>query len=145
MINSFRGEYNWLSNMSTCEILLDGHIFKSVENAYMASKNLEDRDWFEICLTQPPNICKKLSKNIKLRLDWEDVKLGIMYNFLLQKYTKEPFKSKLLATGNENIQEGNFWNDIFWGVDLKQNPNIGENHLGRLIMYIRILIRQNKL
>lgn len=25
----------------------------------------------------------------------------------------------------------------YWGVDIKQNPNIGENHLGRLIMKIR--------
>ncbi len=93
----------------------------------------------------PPNICKKESKNIEIRKDWEDIKLEVMYKLLVKKFTQEPFKSKLLATGNENIQEGNFWNDTFWGVDLKQNPNVGENNLGRLIMYIRILLKQGKL
>ncbi len=145
MINKFRGEYNWLSNMYKCEILFEHHPFKSVENAYMAAKNPQDREWFQFCLDNPPNIVKKESKNIKLRDDWEDVKLGIMYECLKQKFIQEPLRSKLLATGNENIVEGNYWNDTFWGVDLKQDPNVGENHLGRLIMYIRIQLKNGKL
>ena len=144
MINSFRGEYNWLSNMYTVDIIHNGLVYKSVENAYMAQKNEDDIDWFKFCLENPPNICKKESKNIKIREDWESVKLKVMYELLLKKFNQEPFRTKLLNTGNENIQEGNFWNDTFWGVDLKQNPNIGENNLGRLIMYIRILLK-NKL
>jgi len=46
-------------------------------------------------------------------------------------------RTLLKETGNQNIQEGNYWGDDYWGVDLKQNPNVGENHLGRLIMKIR--------
>lgn len=141
MINQFRGEYNWLSNMYSCDIMFDGHLFKSVENAYMASKNVENRDWFQFCLNNPPNICKKESKNILLRADWEKVKVKIMYGFLEQKFKQEPFKTKLLTTKNENIVEGNYWGDSFWGVDLKQNPNIGENFLGRSIMDIRKKLR----
>lgn len=145
MITQFRGEYNWLSNMYKCPVGYGNYTFQSVENAYMFAKNNNCKDWLKFCLENPPNICKKESKNIKIREDWEEIKLEVMYKLLLQKFKQEPFRSKLLATNNENIQEGNFWNDIFWGVDLKQNPNVGENHLGRLIMYIRILIKQGKL
>jgi len=145
MITSFRGEYNWLSNMYAVDIIHNGLVYKSVENAYMAQKNTDDISWFKFCLENPPNICKKESKNTQVRKDWEDIKLEVMYKLLVKKFTQEPFRTKLLATGNENIQEGNFWNDTFWGVDLKQNPNIGENNLGRLIMYIRILLKQGKL
>lgn len=144
MISSFRGENNWLSNMHDCEVMFCGHVFKSVENAYMAAKS-EDPDWFKFCLENPPNICKKESKKIKLIDDWEKVKLPVMYSLLKQKFVKEPFRTKLLDTDNENIQEGNFWNDTFWGVSLKESPNFGENNLGRLIMHIRMLLKQGKL
>ncbi len=145
MISQFRGEYNWLSNMYSCKVVHKRKLFNSVENAYMFAKNDTCEDWLHFCLNNPPNICKKESKNIEIRADWEEVKLGIMYNLLLQKFKQEPFRTKLLATGNENIQEGNFWNDKFWGICLKSNPNEGENNLGRLIMYIRILLKQGKI
>lgn len=145
MINSFRGEYSWLSNMQECNVLLRQFVFKSVENAYMAAKKIDDVEWVKFCLENPPNICKKESRNIVIREDWDTVKLVVMYDLLIQKFSQEPFKTKLLDTGNENIQEGNYWNDTFWGIDLKQNPNIGENNLGRLIMYIRILLKNGRL
>lgn len=144
MIINFRGEYNWLSNMYNCDIEHEGVIFKSVENAYMYCKN-PTKEWKEFCLNNPPNIVKKESKNQPLIEDWENVKLHIMFNFLKQKFKKEPLRSKLLETENQNIIEGNYWNDKFWGMCLKSTPMEGENHLGRLIMYIRIMLKNNKL
>ena len=58
-----------------------------------------------------------------------------MTNCLEQKFNIEPYKTKLIETGNKYIQEGNRWNDKFWGVCLKTNQ--GENNLGKLIMNIR--------
>lgn len=145
MISHFRKEYGWLSNMHACQIEYEGHVFKSVENAYMWAKNTDNDVWLSICLNKEPNVVKKLSKGIVMREDWNDVKLKIMYELLLLKFKQEPFKTKLKETGLENIQEGNFWNDRFWGVCLKSNPNEGENHLGRLIMHIRLLIQKNKI
>ena len=52
-------------------------------------------------------------------------------------FNQEPFRTKLINTLDENIVEGNWWGDVFWGVNLKVDPNVGENHLGRLIMEIR--------
>lgn len=131
-------EYKWLSNMALVDIKLKGRIYPSVEHAYMSEKS-KDKSWKELCSQK--NISgkqiKRFSSTIKLRDDWEEVKLLVMEYCLKQKFEQEPFKTMLINTKNENIQEGNYWNDIFWGVDLKSNPNIGENHLGRLIMKIR--------
>lgn len=145
MITNFRKEYGWLSNMYKCDIEYEGHLFKSVENAYMWAKNKDSRDWLYVCLNNEPNLVKRFSKDIFIRSDWEDVKLKIMYELLLLKFKQEPFKTKLKNTGLQNIQEGNYWNDKFWGVCLKSNPNEGENHLGRLIMHIRLLIQKGKI
>jgi ribA/ribD-fused uncharacterized protein len=145
MINSFRGYHAWLSNMYDCEIEFMGHKFKSVENAYMFAKRPHDSEWLNKCLSLSPGDVKKASKLIIVREDWESVKLSVMYELLKQKFTQEPFKTDLLNTRGENIVEGNRWNDTFWGVDIKSNPNMGENWLGRLIMDIRTKLKNGKL
>ena len=43
--------------------------------------------------------------------------------------------SKLLEELERQIEEGNWWGDTFWGVDIKTRK--GENNLGKLIMKIR--------
>jgi predicted NAD-dependent protein-ADP-ribosyltransferase YbiA (DUF1768 family) len=93
-------------------------------------------NWKEICqATAKPGEVKRASKHIKLRDDWETKKIDVMWECLCQKYNQEPFKSKLMATGTKTIQEGNYWNDKFWGVCLKTGH--GKNKLGRMIMKIR--------
>lgn len=82
-----------------------------------------------------PGNAKRRAKKIAIREDWDNVKLQIMEELLVQKFNQEPFKTNLINTGNEFIQEGNTWNDVFWGVNLK--TGFGENNLGKLIMKIR--------
>jgi len=142
MINHFRGEYGWLSNFADCPIELNGITYPSVENAYMSCKS-SDSQWKLFCRDNDASTVKKKSKEIELRKGWDNIKLTAMKHCLFAKFYQEPFKSRLLATGDQNIVEGNYWNDTFWGVDLKQNPNVGENHLGRLIMEVRKVIRNN--
>ena len=145
MIHEFQGEYRWLSNMVLVDIELKDKIYPSVEHAYMSEKS-NDNNWKKLCSQK--NISgkqiKTYSKTIELREDWEDVKLLVMEYCLIKKFNQEPFKTKLIETGNQNIQEGNRWSDQFWGVDLKSNPNKGENHLGRLIMKIRDKLQKNE-
>lgn len=136
MIKEFQGEFRWLSNFTPCQIELDGLIFPSVEHAYMSAKS-NDSSWKQFC-TNPANTAgkiKKLSRDVKLIDNWEDIKVDIMKKCLIQKFNQEPFKSKLRFTRREEIQEGNTWNDVFWGVDI--NTGKGLNTLGKLIMEIR--------
>ena len=80
---------------------------------------------------------KKKSREVKLVDNWDSLKFTVMQMCLEKKFEQEPFRSKLIKTGTQNIVEGNYFGDIIWGVDLKYTPNIGENHLGRLLMKIR--------
>lgn len=141
MIKEFRGEYSWLSNFADVEIIFEGDSYRSVENAYMAAKS-SDPAWRTFCQAQTAAACKKASKDIELRPDWEESKKLYMWAFLWQKFNKPSYKERLLATGDQNIIEGNFWNDKYWGICLKDFE--GENWLGRLIMNIRLKIRKDE-
>lgn len=144
MINHFRKEYSWLSNFQSVDIVYDNVTYPSVENFYVAMKT-KDKDIREKISKMSANQAKKFGRTLELREDWEKVKLDVMTWGLCEKFKQEPFKTKLLNTGAENIVEGNYWEDTFWGVDLKENPNIGENYLGRLIMTVRKVLKdENK-
>jgi hypothetical protein len=133
MIKEFTGRYNWLSNFFPCWITLNGITFQSVEHAYQSEKS-SDFEWKKKCqeIINPGKI-KQESRKIKInKKEWDNKKLRVMEICIDQKFNKEPFRTKLLETGEEEIQEGNNWNDEFWGVNLKTGK--GLNNLGKLIM-----------
>ena len=49
--------------------------------------------------------------------NFDNDKLVYMEYTLHKKFSREPFKSKLLETGDCHIEEGNWWKDKFWDVD----------------------------
>lgn len=136
MITEFQNEYRWLSNFEPCVITLEGVEYQSVEHAYMSCKSTDPR-WKAFCSDRAvtAGMVKRASRNIELIPDWDSKKIDVMRMCLIQKYEQEPFRSKLLATGNANIQEGNRWGDKFWGVCLKTGE--GKNNLGKLLEAIR--------
>ena len=136
MIPEFKNEYRWLSNFYPCEINVNGQRFRTVEHAYQSYKS-DDPNWKKFCFeTKSPGKVKIESHNLEYDKNlWVKKSLKIMEECLTQKYNQEPFRSLLLDTGEEYLQEGNDWDDTFWGVDIK--TRIGKNNLGRLIMLIR--------
>lgn len=108
-----------------------------MEHAYMSAKS-DDPEWKLFCLTtEKPAEIKRRSHVIELRSDWDDIKIKVMRRCVTEKFTQEPFKTMLLETGTQYIQEGNWWGDRFWGVDLNVSPPVGKNMLGILIMEVR--------
>lgn len=132
MIRSFKDNYRFLSNFWPAPVELDGMLYPSVENAYQAAKTLSEgeRDAF---LTATPGKAKKLGRRLKIRSDWESVKISIMRDLLEKKFQYKALRALLIATGETPIEEGNTWGDTFWGV----YRGVGENHLGKLLMEIR--------
>ncbi len=89
-----------------------------------------------IRLLENPGKAKRLVKRLKIRSDWNSIKIDVMETGLRAKFEQNhDLRELLLATGEEELQEGNMWGDTFWGIDLK--TNVGENHLGKLLMKIR--------
>ena len=135
-------EHRWLSNMAYVDITYDGIRFLSTENFYQAMK-YQDKIVRMNVATLKPHEAKTYSRANKMTsLVFEEKKLEIMEYAQKQKYSKEPFKSKLLATGDVLLEEGNWWGDKFWGVDIKTRQ--GENHLGKIIMKIRDQLKQEE-
>ena len=136
-------EHRWLSNMTYVDITYDGIRFLSTENFYQAMK-YQDKIVRVNVATLKPHEAKAYSRANKMTsLVFEEKKLEIMEYAQKQKYSKEPFKSKLLATGDVLLEEGNWWGDKFWGVDIKTRQ--GENHLGKIIMKIRDQLKQEEI
>ena len=87
-----------------------------------------------------PREAKRLGRSSPLRQDWEEVKVAYMESILRKKFSDEVMKLRLLSTGDEELVEGNHWNDTFWGVCRGE----GENHLGKLLMKIRKELRDEQ-
>lgn len=140
-ILEFQGQHRWLSNFWPCVVELEGMQFQSVEAAYVAAKTTCMITRKEIQQLASAGDCKRYGRKLKLRPDWEEVKLEIMRQLLQQKFAKgSDLAIKLLKTGDCKIIEGNSWGDTFWGVC----RGVGSNHLGNLIMVIRSQLKENK-
>lgn len=139
MINRFEGAHRFLSNFWFVPVVMDNLVFPSVEHAYQAAKTLDRNDKVRIAHLGTAREAKAYGRKIKLRSDWENMKLEIMERLVRQKFQNTDLKAKLLATNNEELVEGNYWEDTFWGVDLK--TKIGQNHLGKILMKVRNELR----
>ncbi len=145
MINSFRGNYAFLSNFHYVEVTYEGDKYKTTEHAYQAAKTLDLLVRKEIQKAKTPGDAKRLGQSIeeggivKLRRDWDNVKFPIMKLILKQKFRKENYRNRLLATVDQVLVEGNWWCDNFWGnCSCDKCIEIpGQNHLGILLMKIR--------
>jgi ribA/ribD-fused uncharacterized protein len=138
MITSFRGTF--LSNFWPSPVIWGGLSYPTVEHAYVAAKHIPETLWgpddleYEIFCNLIPGIVKKYGKKITARKDWDRIKIAIMENLLRQKFAfGTPLAEKLMETGDQELIEGNTWDDIFWGVC----NGVGENNLGRILMEIR--------
>lgn len=142
-IKRFVGEFSFLSNMYRIEPITIGSLtFISSENFYMAMKFMDQSIRLKILDLEPKHAKnwannKKKADKRNIRSDWLDVQLQVMEFALRHKFNSKKLRDLLLGTGKREIIEGNYWNDVFWGVDLKDEDEPGYNHLGRLIMLLR--------
>jgi len=135
-IDSFTGDYWFLSNFYYCQIKMDNAIYPSTEHAFQAAKTLDlnARKPFYKHPLPTQGEAKRMGRKLKLRQDWESVKLQVMEDLLICKFADPVLKQKLLDTDDAKLVEGNNWGDSFYGVDIRKG---GQNHLGRLLMKIR--------
>jgi ribA/ribD-fused uncharacterized protein len=138
-IDSFIGDYRFLSNFYDCCIVHDGIQYKNVEAAFQAAKTLdiEERKKFK---ELRPDEAKRAGRRLYLRSDWESVKVSVMRECLNDKFRRnDDLRVKLLQTGNAKLVEGNTWHDNFWG-DCQCGKCIhikGLNNLGIELMLLR--------
>ena len=135
-ITNFHEEgYTFLSNFYEAPVAYRGLTYGSAEAAFQAQKCLTDEEK-QAFTDARPGKSKGMGRRVKLRPDWEEVKVGLMEEIVRAKFTQnEDLRQKLLETGEKRLAEGNTWGDTFWGVDLRSGR--GENHLGLILMKVR--------
>ena len=138
-INSFFGEYRFLSNFWACDVYYEGLTYPSSEAAYQAAKTLDMNERRQF-LNLTPGQAKRFGKKITLRDDWEEVKCDVMSEIVWNKFNGNSYLTNLLiATGDEELIEGNTWHDNTWGnCSCDRCKNIqGKNYLGKILMNTR--------
>jgi len=136
VIDSFKDEYAFLSNFYASPILHDDILYPTNEHFFQAMKTKDVDVRKQIALVNFPSQAKKMGndkKLVKIRSDWEDIKLKVMMKGLKMKFEIPALRTMLFSTGEAKLIEGNFWKDTYWGVCNGE----GENKLGKLLMKLR--------
>ena len=146
MINCFDGKWAFLSNFYWNEIEFEGITYPTNEHFFQAMKTLDigERQKIANCLT--PGQAKRMGRQVALRPDWEEVKEDIMLLGLCLKFADEQLADWLVETGDEPLEEGTTWHDNEWGnCSCPKCRNIeGKNKLGKLLMKVRGMIREER-
>lgn len=138
-IQSFKNEYQFLSNFYPAETQYGMIVFPTSEHAYQSAKTL-DPEWIDkIRYAQTPGEAKRLGQLAPKRDDWDAMRLQAMHQVLRNKFSDPTLKQMLLDTGDALLVEGNNHGDTFFGVCRGK----GMNHLGKLLMKVREELRQS--
>ena len=129
----FRNEYWFLSNFYPCKIEYKGKTYYSAEIMFQCCKctNEKDREFIRSSFTSSEG--KWRGRQVRIRKDWNDVKVSAMYAVLDLKFSQNAYLLNKLRQITGEIVEDNTWGDTFWG---KCN-GMGQNQLGKLLMKIR--------
>ena len=131
-IESFSGDYRWLSNFHPCKIKYGDLVYPSVEHAYQAAKVPPDGRLAFLGITASQ--AKHLGRRKACVPHWYNWKVSVMRELLQLKFAPgSPLAGRLTATAPAKLVEGNSWDDTFWGVCRGQ----GQNMLGQLLMQQR--------
>lgn len=127
---------NWFSNYEPLDKAFeyDGIKYHTVENFFHAMKTQDNIERMRISKLSP-NDSKRAGRKLKLRPNWDNIRLDVMEFGLRHKFAPgTSWHKKLMETGEEDIVEWNNWGDRYWG---KTEDGVGENHLGKLLMKLR--------
>lgn len=140
MINHFKDDYAFLSNFYAAPVKCWGIVFPTSEHAFQAGKAVDRNDMIWIAESSTPGVAKRRGRQVNLRQDWESAKIGVMLHVVTEKFSDSNLAEKLKATDIQELVEGNYWHDNFWGDCFCRSDacgNTGYNYLGRILMHVR--------
>jgi ribA/ribD-fused uncharacterized protein len=132
--------YGEFSNFAAFPITLAGKRWPTSEHYFQAQKFDDARLREKIRKAKTPMIAARLGRDrsAPLRHDWESVKVQIMTEAVLAKFTQhDDLRALLLATEDALLVE-HTENDAYWGDG---GDGSGKNMLGRVLMRVREQLR----
>ena len=129
-------DYGCFSNFAAYPITLKGKRSPTSEHYFQAQKFAGTEHEEMVRKANSPMIAARMgrSRKVKLRRDWESVKVSVMRDAVRAKFTQhDDLREMLLSTGDAGIVE-HTENDSYWGDG---GDGTGKNMLGRILMEIR--------
>jgi ribA/ribD-fused uncharacterized protein len=141
-IDKFDDEYRFLSNFYSCRVIYGGIEYPSSEHAFQAAKSIDLSTRLTVRDLPTASQAKRYGRHkIKLRDDWDELKIDIMRHIVFLKFVQNiDLRDKLIQTSPRELIEGNDWGDTFWGTV----NGVGENWLGKILMDIRSIFISQK-
>jgi ribA/ribD-fused uncharacterized protein len=133
-------DYGWLSNSAPYAISLDSKMWYTAEHYFQAQKFHDVMVQRQILKTRSAAEIIRIASNPKLRVrgDWDAVKLDFMETAVRTKFTQIPdLKMLLLGTGDAVLIQ--HCDDRYWGDG---GDGTGRNLLGIILMEIRDELRR---
>ncbi len=133
---SVSDEFGEFSNFADFPIQLEGKTWPTSEHFFQAQKFQDSKHQSEIRKEKSPMQAARMGRDRKrpLRKDWESIKVSVMREAVLAKFTQyKELRDLLISTGNAKIIE-HTTNDAYWGDG---GDGSGKNMLGRILMELR--------
>ncbi|MEM9771678.1 MAG: NADAR family protein [Cyanobacteria bacterium P01_D01_bin.73] len=136
--------YGCFSNFSPHRVYLQGYSWPTSEHFYQAQKFVNSDDEALVSIIRQastPTEAAAIGRDPQnhVREDWEQVKQRVMREAVMDKFQRHrPIREVLLETGDERLIEDSPV-DYYWGCGAKGD---GQNHLGRILMAVRMELRQ---
>jgi ribA/ribD-fused uncharacterized protein len=132
--------YGCFSNFAPYPVRLDRVRWPTTEHYFQAQKFADEEAREVIRKTPSPMEAAEHGRSHAraLRADWEAVKVDVMREAVLGKFTQHPdLRRVLLATGDSDLVE-HTRRDAFWGDG---GDGRGQNILGQILMEVRARLR----
>lgn len=140
-LTRFDGFYSCFSNFYLREVKYKDKIYKTKEHAFQCQKATNQKDFDYVFEAPTPFNAKRRARKIKLKESWPLRRIGIMKEIVLEFFKQhKDLRNVLMSTDSAELIEGNDWGDTFWGVCNGE----GENHLGKILMEVRDMLREGK-
>jgi ribA/ribD-fused uncharacterized protein len=140
---SVSDEYGCFSNFAAYPIRLKGRVWPTSEHYFQAQKFAEPAQQEEIRKAKSPMLAARMgrSRKRKLRREWESMKVNVMREAVLAKFTQhDDLRDILLSTADAKIVEHTA-NDSYWGDG---GDGSGRNMLGRILAEVREKLRNQE-
>ena len=95
-ITSFSGSFRFLSNFYPCKVVYEGIEYPSSEHAYVAAKTYNQLQKLAISEIPSASDVKRFGRQIKLKENWDSIKISIMKNIVEAKFDQNADLMKLL-------------------------------------------------
>jgi ribA/ribD-fused uncharacterized protein len=139
-IAGFHSKHRFLSNDAQVPhgIRVGNLLVYTAEHAYQMQKTRDTAEQERIAFAASALAARHHGRRVTLREDWFDVRVGIMYQVLKQKFRPNSLLAKqLMLTGDKLLLATDTNLGTFWGV----YNGSGENRLGQLLMSVREELR----